>query len=118
MAQKMIIGIMPKEAFRQRTMAFARGDYKRTSHEPQIWFDSIESLAQILSTNNRERRWIIKNEQPKSMTELAKAAGRKPGNLSRTLKTMERYGIVSLQNVDKAVRPSVCVDDFRAAFGF
>ena len=44
---------------------------------------------------------------------LAKITGRKPGNLSRTLKTMSRYGLVDLQREKTHVRPVVKATEFR-----
>jgi predicted transcriptional regulator len=38
--------------------------------------------------------------------------GRKPGNLSRTLKTMSNYGIVEMKRENNHVRPIVTVTDF------
>ena len=40
---------------------------------------------------------MIAREKPGSLTELAALAGRNKSNLSRTLKTMSRYGLVELQ---------------------
>jgi predicted transcriptional regulator len=36
---------------------------------------------------------------------LADFTGRKQGNLSRTLKTMSRYGLVKMEKNDRSVRP-------------
>jgi predicted transcriptional regulator len=47
------------------------------------------------------------------MAMLAKATGRQPGNLSRTLKTMSRYGLVDLQREKTRVRPVVKATEFR-----
>ena len=40
---------------------------------------------------------MIAREKPDSLTELAGLAGRNKSNLSRTLKTMSRYGLVELK---------------------
>lgn len=40
---------------------------------------------------------LIAPEQPGSLTELARLAGRSKSNLSQTLKTMSRYGLVELE---------------------
>ena len=40
---------------------------------------------------------MIAREKPASLTELAELAGRSKSNLSRTLKTMSRYGLVELK---------------------
>jgi predicted transcriptional regulator len=47
------------------------------------------------------------------MAVLAKATGRQPGNLSRTLKTMSRYGLVELQREKTHVKPVVRATEFR-----
>ncbi|HBY61477.1 MAG TPA: transcriptional regulator, partial [Solibacterales bacterium] len=44
---------------------------------------------------------------------LAKATGRQPGNLSRTLKTMSRYGLVDLRRERNHVRLVVKASEFR-----
>ena len=41
---------------------------------------------------------LIAETQPGSLAELAALSGRAKSNLSRTLKTMERYGLVQLRN--------------------
>ena len=51
----------------------------------------------VLSERNRELLAMIAREKPDSLTELAEFAGRSTSNLSRTLKTMARYGLVELE---------------------
>jgi len=51
----------------------------------------------VLSDQNRSLLRLILEKQPKSIHELAKASGRATSNLSRTLRTMERYGLVELE---------------------
>lgn len=97
------IGIMSREAFQARSIAIARGDYKPQPDEPKIWFESIQSLAQVLSEENRALLQIIAEQQPESIKALETLSGRKSSNLSRTLRTMEAYGIVDLVRQDKKV---------------
>jgi predicted transcriptional regulator len=91
------IGIATREETRARTMAITRGEIRPTSDDPKVWFTSIESLAQVLSTKNRLLLEMIAKSQPASMAELARLSGRQPSNLSRTLSTMEKYGIVRIR---------------------
>ena len=91
------IGIASYDRMKARTMAIARGEYKPARGEPSVWFTSIESFAKILSQRNRELLGVIAREKPGSLTELAGFAGRSTSNLSRTLKTMARYGLVELK---------------------
>jgi len=46
------------------------------------------------------------DKQPKSLTELAELSGRKVPNLSRTLKTMADYSLVSLQRNIRDIQPT------------
>jgi predicted transcriptional regulator len=51
----------------------------------------------VLSERNRELLRVIAETKPTSLQELAERTGRAKSNLSRTLKTMERYGLVQLE---------------------
>lgn len=111
------VGIMSKEDYKNRTMAIVRGEYKPKKDEPKIWFESIKSMAQILSNENQELLKIILKNAPKSLKELEELTGRAKLNLSRTLKTLERYGIVTLHKEKQSVVPEVIATDFRVEFG-
>ena len=88
-------------------MAIARGD-------PTVWFNTIESFARVLSGRNRELLTTIAREKPASLTELAELAGRSKSNLSRTLKTMSRYGLVELKEGERGTLvPRVANDQVR-----
>ena len=91
------IGIAGYDQMKARTMAIARGDYKPAKREPRVWFTSVESFAKVLSQRNQELLALIAQEKPDSLTELATLTGRNKSNLSRTLKTMSRYGLVELK---------------------
>ncbi len=91
------IGITGYDRMKARTMAIARGEHKPAKGEPTVWFISVESFAKVLSQRNRELLALIAREKPGSLTELATLAGRNKSNLSRTLKTMSRYGLVELE---------------------
>jgi predicted transcriptional regulator len=106
------IGIMPQEQIRQRVLAIARGDYSPQPDEPKVWFTSMKSLAEVLSDDNRAVLRVIAETEPGSISALAQATGRKPGNLSRTLKTMSNYGIVDLQRERNLVRPVAKATEF------
>jgi predicted transcriptional regulator len=90
------VGIASYEQMKARTIAIARGEYRPTAGEPKVWFTSAESFARILSERNRALLGMIAESTPESLTRLAELSGRKKSNLSRTLKTMERYGLVLL----------------------
>ena len=108
---------MSKEAYKERTIAIVKGEYKPKKNEPKIWFESLSSMAQILSSENRELLRIILEKKPASLAELEELTGRKKSNLSRTLKTLERYGIVELHKEKNRLVPVVKATDFRVEFG-
>ena len=91
------IGIASYDQMKARTMAIARGEYEPAQGEPTVWFPSVESFTKVLSERNQELLALIVRESPRSLTELARLAGREKSNLSRTLKTLARYGLVELE---------------------
>lgn len=111
------IGIMSKEDYRKRTIAIAKGEYTPTANEPRIWFESLQSMAQILNNENQKLLKIIIDEQPQSLKELETLSGRSSSNLSRTLKTMERYKIVKLEKRERRLVPKVAADGFMIQVG-
>jgi predicted transcriptional regulator len=114
MAEKIMkIGIISKEDYRRRTIAIAKGEYKPRKGEPKVWFESMESLGQILNGQNQKLLRLIKDSHPASLTELETLSGRKKSNLSRTLKTLSNYGIVDLVKEKGTVRPVVNATDFQ-----
>lgn len=108
-----VIGIMPQEKIRARMLAIARGEYEPKPGEPKVWFTSMKSLAEVLSDENRALLKVITETNPESISALAEATGRKPGNLSRTLKTMSNYGIVEMRREKRRVRPIAKATEFR-----
>ncbi len=111
------VGIMPIAQYKARTMAIAKGVYKFKEDEPKIWFESVKSMAQILSNENQDLLQVILDNHPKSLTELEKLTGRAKSNLSRTLKTLERYGIVELSKINNAIVAEVKATKFSVEFG-
>jgi predicted transcriptional regulator len=110
---KVRIGIMPQEKIRARMLAIARGEYTPKPGEPKIWFTSMKSLAEVLSDENRALLQVIRETKPESISGLAAITGRKQSNLSRTLKTMSRYGLVEMRKEDRHVRPVVKATEFQ-----
>ncbi|MGL6171865.1 MAG: helix-turn-helix domain-containing protein [Vibrio sp.] len=84
---------------------------KGQSHDPNysvdIWFDSLKSVANVLSKENRQLLKVIDEQQPRSVTELAALTGRAVSNVSRTLKTLDGLGIVCLTRVSGQVKPTI-----------
>jgi len=101
------IGIASREAIKRRTIAIARGDFHTTPDEPRVWFSSLESFAKVLSEKNMLLLETIRRGQPRSLAELAKLSGRAISNLSRTLHSMERFGLIEFREEDGKKAPVV-----------
>ena len=110
--KKITIGIASQDAIRARARSIARGEHRPKAGEPKIWFTSMRSLAEGLYDDNRALLKLIREEKPESLNCLAQLTGRAPSNLSRTLKTMEHYGLVEMQRHERRVRPVVQASEF------
>ncbi len=105
------IGIANYDEMKARTMAVARGQRHVTAGEPKVWFTSTESFAKVLSAGNRELLSVIAETAPGSLNELARITGKAKSNLSRTLRTMEGYGLVRLERGERGrITPKVMHD--------
>jgi predicted transcriptional regulator len=111
------VGIISRDDYVRRTVAIARGEYKPGSGEPKVWFESLRSMAEALSPDNQELLRLIAEENPQSLAELEQLSGRRKSNLSRTLKMLEGYGIVSLNRKQHRLVPRVNATDFKVQFG-
>src|ERR1700687_3960315 len=102
------VGIASLEDMKKRTMEVARGRLRPSKDDPKVWFTSPESFAKVLSNKNRALLNLIAATHPESLQDLAARTGRQASNLSRTLKTMERYGFVRLHRGTRGrIRPEV-----------
>jgi predicted transcriptional regulator len=104
------IGIASVDEFKARTIAVAKGERKVRAGEPKLWFNSAQSIGKLIDQN-----WSLLQEirryPPQSMTELAVRTGRSLSNLSRTLKSLELRGLVSLEGGEGlSKRPVVTYD--------
>ncbi len=110
--KRLKVGIESYDTMKERTMAIAHGERKPRRGEPKVWFTSMESFSRILSDRNRALLELIAESHPGSITELAELSGRAKSNLSRTLKTMEHYGLVRLKKGEGGrLTPSVPYTD-------
>lgn len=105
------VGIATYEEMKARTLRIARGEQRVDADDPTVWITSLESLARVLSAGNRGLLRVIAEKAPDSLDELARLTGRAKPNLSRTLKTMEGYGLVRLERGARGrIRPTVLHD--------
>lgn len=110
------VGIMSREQFQSRVIEIAAGRYIPKKTEPKIWFSSIKSLCEVLNENNMRLLKIIDEQKPESIKELAALCKRHPGNLSRTLNTMARYGIIEMKKIGKSSKPIAKALDFNIQY--
>ena len=103
---------MSREDFQKRSISIAKGEYKPKRSEPKVFFNSMRSLSEVLSDKNCQLLKIIAENQPETLAELAKLSGRQPSNISRTLKTLESYGIVEMKKTNRSKCPIVKALDF------
>lgn len=102
------IGVATVEEMKARTLAIARGDLKPGRDEPKVWVPSMEALGKILSGRNTDLLDRIRRQNPPSLQALSELTGRAVPSLSRTLRTMQRYGLVTLERgAHGRVRPVV-----------
>jgi predicted transcriptional regulator len=102
---KLKIGIMAREQFQRRVLDIAAGKIIPSRNEPKIWFSSLKSLSEVLSENNVRLLQLMDEHRPETLSDLAQLSGRQPSNLSRTLKTLERYGLVELKKNARTLQP-------------
>jgi predicted transcriptional regulator len=105
------VGIASYKEMKARTVAVARGERRIARNEPKVWFTSTESFAKVFSAGNRELLQVIAEKAPGSLVELARITGKAKSNLSRTLRTMEGYGLVRLERGERGrITPRVIYD--------
>jgi predicted transcriptional regulator len=108
MSKTLKVGIAPRDVIARYTRDVAAGRRRRTADDPDVWFTSVESFAKVLSDRNRQLLALIAERRPASIDALAMASGRAKSNLSRTLHTMARYGLVRLERGEgRRVKPIV-----------
>ena len=102
------------KALREVMHRVARGD--RSSHEPVLYFESVEELRQILTEKRLELLLAIPRHRPTSVHELAGLLGRDYKNVSTDITLLERLGLVRLEakgGKGRAQAPTVPYDEIQ-----
>ena len=86
-----------KNAKKPRCVIGVKGQTPDPDYPVDIWFDSLKSVANVLSKENQQLLKVIAKQQPQSVTELAALTGRLVSNVSRILKTLGKYNLVEMQ---------------------
>jgi len=58
------VGIMPQDKIRERVLMIAKGTYQVSDSDPKIWFNSMYSLAEVMSDDNRTLLHTISEQSP------------------------------------------------------
>ncbi len=107
----MKVDIASYDEMRARTMAVAHDERRVLPDELKVWFTSTESFAKVLSAGNRALLRVVAERAPGSLDELARITRKAESNLSRTLRTMEGYGLVRLERGERGrITPKVMYD--------
>ncbi|SIO93751.1 HVO_A0114 family putative DNA-binding protein [Vibrio spartinae] len=85
-----------KNVKQSRCVIGIKGQTLDPDYPVDIWFDSLKSVANVLSKENQQLLKVIAEQQPQSVTELAALTGRAVSNVSRTLKTLGKYNLVEM----------------------
>lgn len=113
MNKRIRIGLMPEDKFRERVLAIAKGEYKPIAGDPKIWFSSMQSLAEVLSDENRDLLKVIQSSKPETISNLAVLIGQNRSNLSRRLRVMSNFGLVEMLKVKQYIKPIVRATEFK-----
>jgi predicted transcriptional regulator len=63
----------------------------------QVWFESLGTLSQVLSDQNRDLLKLILQTHPQSLSELAEKSSAVFVKDSMLLSLMERYGLIHFE---------------------
>lgn len=96
----------------KRCVIGIKGQVPDPDYPADIWFDSLKSIASVLSEENQYLLTTIADKKPQSITELSELTGRAVSNLSRTIKTLEKHGLVNIENFGRSIRPKVNFSNF------
>lgn len=96
----------------RRCVIGIRGQKPDPDYPVDVWFDSLKSVANVLSKENQYLLSVIAEKQPQSVTVLAHLTGRAVSNVSRTLKTLCKYNLVELRSTNNMLCPKVIHQEF------
>ena len=89
--------------------AVARGEKPMQARDTRLNVESLETLARLLTPENRKLLKTIRDIRPQSIAELERLTGRKAPNLLRTLGKLQAVGLVELREQNRRTVPTVLV---------
>lgn len=86
----------PKHSF-ESVPAYIGWEKRKRSGKPYfVHYQSVESLARLLTDENRRLLNLIANKRPLSIAILASWVHRAPSNVTRTLSKLQKLGLLEL----------------------
>ncbi len=110
--ETLVIGITTLQEYKNRLNRINKPKH----NDPKVWFDSLSTVLEILSSYNLELLNVIIEENPDSITNLSDITGRKNSEVSETLKRLARYGIVEFEKNSQKLTPIVKFTKFQIAY--
>ncbi len=104
------IKIRSLRSLKNEMLVVSRGEHPAPEDANQPSFESIEAVARLLTSENRQLLAAIEEKHPASVAELARLVGRQEPNVSRTLSKFESMGFVRLNaGQGRSKRPELLV---------
>ena len=116
MLKQLRFGIASVAEQRVRSLAIASGTLQRAEDDPNVWFPSVSAAMRVLSDENMALLKYIREERPESVSKLAVALGKQAPNVSRSLHTMEQFGLVRMVKQGRVVKPEALAERVLVAF--
>ena len=73
-----------------------------------VYFTSLEAVRNFLTPKRLQLLHLIKEKQPKSLSDLARWTGRSFPSVFRDVDTLTRHGLVTLSKKSDSLRSMVC----------
>lgn len=110
------VGIATVAQQRARSLAIAAGTRKRGDDEPNVWFPSVTAMSRVLSDENLALLKAVREQQPDSMDTLAQVVGKHAANVSRSMHTMAKFGLVEFIKNGRTVTPKATFEHLSVDF--
>ena len=115
---------MPQTKTREITIKESKGAFsifkKSKTTKKDYDFEGVSALRQLLSNEKARILHVIKNQEPKSIYELAKKLDRGFKSVNDDIKLLERFGFIELieEKTKKRIRhkPEIVIDTITIHF--
>jgi predicted transcriptional regulator len=105
--------IQSHDDLKTEMMAVARGEKPAPKDAALPSFNSVDALLRLLTPENRRLLAVIRDREPRSISELSEMTGRAQPNLTRTLAKLEAVGFVQMRVVARRKVPVAAVHTLR-----